>query len=114
MKRSASGMEKDTRDFSGHLRFRPLGVLGSKPGRFQFARRPVELRSQRKTPFGRHSSEGLNLLGAGLLIRQHQNSVRLSAHPSKLFAFANASSSLPTSLPPPRALSGRPPPFPDR
>lgn len=33
-------------------------------------------------------------------------------HPSKLLAFANASSSFATSLPPPRALSGRPPPLP--
>jgi len=32
--------------------------------------------------------------------------------PNKLFAFASASSSLLTSLPPPRALSGLPPPLP--
>ncbi len=33
-------------------------------------------------------------------------------YPIRFFTFASASSSLPTSLPPPRALSGLPPPLP--
>lgn len=109
---SASGMQEYARYLSRDLDFSPIRVLRSQPGRFQFPGGPVKLLCQCQTSPGWHSPEGFYLLWTGLFIRQHGSTMRPWGYPSKLFAFANASSSLLTSLPPPLALSGRPPPFP--
>ena len=73
--RSASGMQKKACHFSRDLNFRPIGVLRSEPGRFQFAGGPVKLFCQCQTPSCRHPTERLELLWAGLFIRQHGNTM---------------------------------------
>ena len=75
-------------------------------------RGPVEAVGRAPALLRRHAAQQCELFLAGLLVGQHSLNVPQCFYPSKLFAFAKASSTFAASLPPPRAWSGLPPPLP--
>ena len=76
-------MEEDSPHFRIHLFFRPVGMLLPQPGSLHLARRPVELFRECEAALRSHAAEDLDLLGAGLFIRQHGNNMGAPNYPGK-------------------------------
>src|SRR5579862_7567356 len=109
---STPGIKEDTIHLGNDLFFCPFRMMTAHAGFFQFSGHPIKLLSNLQSPLTRHGAQNLDVLRTKLFVGQHGNNMRCSAQPSKLFALAKASPSFDASLPPPRALSGLPPPLP--
>jgi len=64
-------MVENPAHFVGETLFRPVGMLAAQARRLHFARRPVKLLGQTQPSRAGHRAQRGELLGAGLLIRQH-------------------------------------------
>ncbi len=105
-------MQENPPNFLAHPGVGPLGMAVLHESRFMGANRPVELLRRFPALRWRHPAEDLDLFGTELLVRQHHATLAPAPQPIKLRALARASSIFEASLPPPRAKSGLPPPFP--
>ena len=101
-KGSGSGIEEDSSHFRMYLFIRPIRVPAANARGFQLSGRSIKLTSRAQTLLRSHPAQHLDLFRIGLVVASHKS----------VFTFASASSSLLASLPPPRALSGLPPPLP--
>src|SRR5216684_640346 len=110
--RSGSGIREITPHLLGQPLLGPFRMQAAQVGCFMAPHCPVKLMRGFPALFRGHAPQNRNLLRTGLFVGQHNGRVMEIYQASKLLAFASASSNFDTSLPPPRALSGLPPPLP--
>ena len=78
-------MEEDTQDFAVDLFLRPVGVLVAQVRGLEPTRRPIELPGGVPPLLGRHVAERGDLLGSGLLVGQHGQTVPQPPAPDKSY-----------------------------